>query len=92
MRHLLGRMNANQILLNMNPQLLQSLLPLLLNLLSPRHLLLPRLVQTLHELLARLQLLLQLRLRDRLDRPILRLVRDLLLGRGDCRVEDGFRA
>ena len=76
-------MHAHVVLVDRDTQLLECLLSLALDLLCALHLLLPRLVQTLHELLARLQLLLQLRLRDRLDRPILCLVRDLLLGCGD---------
>ena len=81
--HSLRRMYANVVLVNRDTQLFKRLLALLLHLLRPLHLLLPGFVETLHELLTRLQLFLQLRFRHSLDCAILRLVRDLLLGCGD---------
>lgn len=75
-------MHPHIILLHRDPQLLQRLLPLLLHLLRPCHLLLPRLIQVVHQLLTRLQLLLQFRLGDFLDRAVFGFVlHDLLFGR-----------
>ena len=84
---LLGGMHTNEVLLHRNAQLLQSLFSFFLHLLSPRQLFLPRLVQTFHQLLACFHLFLQLRLRDRLNLSVLRLVCDLLFLRGYMRIE-----
>ena len=59
--------------------LLERLLPLLLHLLRPLHFLFPCLVQTLHQLLAGLHLILQLCLGDCLEFPVARPIRDFLL-------------
>ena len=83
-------MHAHVILVNGDAEFLERLLSLPLDFLRALHLLFPGLVQTLHQLLARLQLLLKLCLGDGLDCTILGLVRDLLLRRGDLGIEDGL--
>lgn len=92
MGHPLRRVHTHVVLLDCDTELLKGLFSLVLNLLRALHLLLPGLVQALHKLLARLQLVLQLCLRDRLDRPILRLVRNFLLRCWDSWVEDSLGA
>ena len=92
MRHPLRGVHTDVVLIHGDTKLFQRLLSLSLNLLCALHLLFPGLVQALHELLARLQLVLQLRLRDCFDRPILCLVSDLLLRCWDRWVENSLGA
>ena len=78
-RHPLRGVHTYVVLLDSNTELLERLLSFVLHILRALHLLLPSLVQALHELLTRLQLFLELRFRDSPDRTVLGLVRDLLL-------------
>ena len=84
---LLRGMHTDEVLLHRDAQLLQCLFSFFLHLLCPRQLFLPRLVQTLHQLLACFHLLLQLRLCDCFDLSVLSLVCDLLFLGGYMRVE-----
>ena len=77
--HPLRGVHTYVVLLDSNTELLERLLSFVLHILRALHLLLPSLVQALHEFLTGLQLFLELRFGDSPDRTVLGLVRDLLL-------------
>ena len=86
--HSLRCVDAHIVLVHSDTQFLQRLLSFFLYLLRTLHLLLPSLVQALHEFLTRLQLFLELRFGDSPDRTVLGLVRYLLLRCGNLGIED----
>ena len=77
--HPLRGVYAHVVLVDRDTKLLEHLFTLPLNLLRVLHLLLSRLVETLHELLACLQLVLQLCLHNGLNGTVFGLVRNFLL-------------
>jgi hypothetical protein len=90
MRHLLRREHPDVVLLDGDPEFLERLLTLDVHLLRLPHLLLERLRDALHQLLARLHLVLQLGFCHGLERAVLGLVGDLLLLGRNRRVEGTF--
>lgn len=90
--YLLRRVDANVVLLYRDTQLLQRLFALFLHFLRPRHLILPCLVQALHQFLTGLHLLLQFGFGDGLDLAVFRLVGDPLFLGGYSGIEGVLRA
>lgn len=75
---LLWCVDSHHILIDRDPKFLQRLFSFFLHLLGSLHLLLPRFVQALHELLTGIHLVLEFGLRHCPDLTVLRLERDLL--------------
>ena len=88
--HPLRGVYAHVVLVDCNTKLFKRLFALLLNLLHALHLLLPRLVETLHEFFAGFQLVLKFGFGDSLDGTILSLICDFLLRSRNLGIENGL--